>query len=157
MRCGEVMTAAVKKKSEKIDATMFDDVPVLRRKWQAALRPGEKLPRYEDVMLGSLGRLHASVLQIAGGDLSADQKGLIEGVLRDVLSPYREEDVAEVMDIVRANGGMEKIHLAFYRDTETSEKEPWSYWRLEGPGFIWNFRVLPHVHTFVNIRKLPNA
>lgn len=36
---------------------MFEDVPVLRRKWQAGLRPGEKLPRYEDVMLGSLGRL----------------------------------------------------------------------------------------------------
>jgi hypothetical protein len=91
---------------------------------------------------------------VSGGDLSADQKGLIEGVLRDVLSPYREEDVAEVMDIVRANGGMEKIHLAFYRDTETSEKEPWSYWRLEGPGFIWNFRVLPHVHTYVSVAKV---
>ena len=91
---------------------------------------------------------------ITASDLSADQKGLIEGVLKDVLSPYREEDVAEVMDIVRANGGMEKIHLAFYRDTETSEKEPWSYWRLEGPGFLWNFRVLPHVHTYVSVAKV---
>ncbi|MFH1342585.1 MAG: EAL domain-containing protein [Pseudomonadota bacterium] len=36
---------------------MFDDVPVLQRKWQAAVRPGEGLPRYEEVMLGSLGRL----------------------------------------------------------------------------------------------------
>jgi hypothetical protein len=36
---------------------MFDDIPVLQRKWQAAVRPGEKLPPYEDVMLGSLGRL----------------------------------------------------------------------------------------------------
>jgi diguanylate cyclase (GGDEF)-like protein/PAS domain S-box-containing protein len=36
---------------------MFDDVSILQRKWQAALRPGEGLPRYEDVMLGSLGRL----------------------------------------------------------------------------------------------------
>ena len=91
---------------------------------------------------------------VCGTDLSADQKGLIEGVLKDVLSPYREADVAEVMDIVRANGGMEKIHLAFYRDTETSEKEPWSYWRLEGPGFIWNFRVLPHVHTYVSVARV---
>lgn len=91
---------------------------------------------------------------ISGSDLSADQKGLIEGVLQDVLAPYREEDVAEVMAIVRANGGMEKIHLAFYRDTETSEKEPWSYWRLEGPGFLWNFRVLPHVHTYVSVAKV---
>jgi diguanylate cyclase (GGDEF)-like protein/PAS domain S-box-containing protein len=45
------------KSSGKCNTEMFDDVPVLQRKWQAALRPGEGLPRYEDVMLGSLGRL----------------------------------------------------------------------------------------------------
>ncbi len=48
---------AAKKPSGKSNTEMFDDVPVLQRKWQAALRPGERLPRYEDVMLGSLGRL----------------------------------------------------------------------------------------------------
>ena len=48
---------AARKPSGKFNTEMFDDVPVLQRKWQAALRPGEKLPRYEDVMLGSLGRL----------------------------------------------------------------------------------------------------
>ncbi|MES2194081.1 MAG: EAL domain-containing protein [Pseudomonadota bacterium] len=46
-----------KNSSGKFNAEMFDDVPVLQRKWQAALRPGGGLPRYEDVMLGSLGRL----------------------------------------------------------------------------------------------------
>jgi diguanylate cyclase (GGDEF)-like protein/PAS domain S-box-containing protein len=48
---------AAKKLSEKINTEMFDDIPVLQRKWKAALRPGERLPCYEDVMLGSLGRL----------------------------------------------------------------------------------------------------
>jgi diguanylate cyclase (GGDEF)-like protein/PAS domain S-box-containing protein len=48
---------AAKKLTGKFNTEMFDDVPVLQRKWQAALRPGERLPRYEDVMLGSLGRL----------------------------------------------------------------------------------------------------
>ena len=46
-----------KKSSKKLETEMFDDLPVLQRKWRAAVRPGEKLPRYEDVMLGSLGRL----------------------------------------------------------------------------------------------------
>jgi hypothetical protein len=55
-RCGEFMFAA-KRSSGKLSTEMFDDVSVLQRKWQAALRPGEGLPRYEDVMLGSLGRL----------------------------------------------------------------------------------------------------
>jgi diguanylate cyclase (GGDEF)-like protein/PAS domain S-box-containing protein len=48
---------AARKSPGKLNTEMFDDVPVLQRKWQAALRPGERLPRYEDVMLGSLGRL----------------------------------------------------------------------------------------------------
>ena len=31
------------------------------------------------------------------------------------------------------------------------KEQRWHFWRLEGPGFVWNYRVLPHVHTFVNI------
>ena len=46
-----------KEQTGKINAESFDDVPVLKRNWQAALRAGERLPRYEDVMLASLGRL----------------------------------------------------------------------------------------------------
>ncbi len=84
-------------------------------------------------------------------DLSADQRTLVEKVMRDVLSPYRKEDADEVMDIVKANGGMERIHLAFYQDAKMNDAQPWHFWRLEGPGFVWNYRVLPHVHTYVNI------
>jgi len=88
---------------------------------------------------------------IAFADLTKDQKTLVETVMRDVLSPYRKEDVDEVMEIVKKNGGMEKIQLAFFQDPGKKEDEPWNFWRLEGPGFVWNYRVLPHVHTYVNI------
>ena len=56
---------------------MFDDIPVLQRKWQAALRPGERLPRYEDVMLGSLGRLadHIVLLKENDGALDVSRTG----------------------------------------------------------------------------------
>jgi hypothetical protein len=66
-----------KKTSEKLNTEMFADVPVLKRKWQAALRPGENLPRYEDVMLGSLGRLadHVVLLRNDGGTLSVAHSG----------------------------------------------------------------------------------
>jgi hypothetical protein len=88
-------------------------------------------------------------------DLSKDQKKLVEKVMRDVLSPFRKEDADEVMLAIKQIGGMEKIKLAFYADNyegaRTSKEQPWSFWRLEGPGFVWNFRVLPHVHTYVNI------
>ncbi|MEY9185829.1 diguanylate cyclase (GGDEF)-like protein/PAS domain S-box-containing protein [Bradyrhizobium sp. USDA 326] len=59
---------AAKRLSEKPATEMFDDIPVLLRKWHAALKPGERLPRYEDVMLGSLGRLadHIALLKSDG-------------------------------------------------------------------------------------------
>jgi diguanylate cyclase (GGDEF)-like protein/PAS domain S-box-containing protein len=69
------MVAAKKKKSSgdasgKFNADMFGDVPVLQRKWQAALRPGEGLPRYEDVMLGSLGRLADHIVLLRNNDVA---------------------------------------------------------------------------------------
>lgn len=88
---------------------------------------------------------------IAYKDLSADQQKLVETVMRTLLGPFRKEDGDEVMQLIKANGGMEKIHLAFFRDGELAGRQRWDVWRLEGPGFVWNFRVLPHVHCFVNI------
>jgi len=91
---------------------------------------------------------------LVGRDLTADQRRLVESVMREVLSPYRREDTDEVMQIVRENGGMERLHLAFYRDRNANDNSRWHFWRLEGPGFVWNYRVLPHVHTYVNIAKV---
>jgi len=68
---------AARRSSGKLNTEMFDDVPVLQRKWQAALRPGEGLPRYEDVMLGSLGRLadHIVLLKNNDGALEVSRTG----------------------------------------------------------------------------------
>jgi hypothetical protein len=85
------------------------------------------------------------------GEMSKDQKALVEKVMRELVSPYRKEDGDEVMELVKANGGMEKIALAFYQEGKNSAAEPWTYWRLEGPGFVWSFRALPHIHTFVYV------
>ncbi len=83
-------------------------------------------------------------------DLTPDQRRLVETVMRDLMSPYRREDGDEVMDLIRRNGGMERIHLGFFR-TAGSAGNQWNFWRLEGPGFVWNYRILDHVHCFVNI------
>lgn len=84
-------------------------------------------------------------------DLTKDQMTLVEKAMRDILSPYRKEDADEVMQIIKTNGGMEKIHIAFYEDAAQNDRQRWHFWRLEGHGFVWNYRVLPHVHTYVNI------
>lgn len=113
--------------------------------------------RREAVVQGSPGEHEGSIQfrrdhpGIPASELTRDQRGLVETVMRQLLSPYRREDADEVMDIVRRNGGLERIHLAFYRDRGAPANERWHFWRLEGPGLVWNFRVLPHVHTYVNI------
>jgi PAS domain-containing protein len=65
------------KRSGKLNTELFDDVPVLQRKWYAARRPGEKLPRYEDVMLGSLGRLadHIALLKSSNASFEVSRSG----------------------------------------------------------------------------------
>jgi len=92
---------------------------------------------------------------IAYAELSKDQQGLLVATLNTLLSPFRQQDGAEVMTIIQKTGGMEKVHMAFYTEeyegAGPTKSQPWSIWRLEGPGIVWNFRVLPHVHTFVRI------
>jgi len=68
---------AAKKSSGKANTELFDDVPVLMRKWQAALQPDQSLPRYEEVMLGSLGRLadHIILLQHSNQALKVSRTG----------------------------------------------------------------------------------
>jgi hypothetical protein len=85
-------------------------------------------------------------------EFNKEQLGLVETVMRDLLSPYRKADADEAMEVVKAKGGLQKLNLAFYKTAEaTDPKRMWHFWRIEGTGFVWNFRVLPHVHTFVNI------
>lgn len=84
-------------------------------------------------------------------EMTDEQKALVENVIKSVLSPYRKEDADEVLRILRTNGGLNAMHMAFYDHTPLTESSRWTSWRLEAPGFVWNFRVLPHVHCFVNI------
>ena len=75
---------------------------------------------------------------IAAKDLTSDQKELMASVMESVLSPFRKEDVDEVMAVIKATGGMDKIFFAFYSDTyegaKTTEKQPWSFWHIGRPG-----------------------
>jgi hypothetical protein len=88
---------------------------------------------------------------IAIADLADDQKKLVEKVMHELLAPYRPEDVKEAMGCLTSGGGLDKMHIAFYKDQDIGSDEIWDIWRLEGPTFVWHFRGAPHVHTYVNI------
>ena len=90
------------------------------------------------------------------GEMSKDQQELLATVMRTLLSPFRKEDGDEVMQIIKTTGGFEKLHLGFFKEEKTKEGQ-WDFWRIEGPGIVWNFRVLPHVHCYVNISNKVNS
>jgi hypothetical protein len=85
------------------------------------------------------------------GELSADQKALVEQTLKLLLSPFRQEDVDEVLAILKEGGGLDKLHLAFYKQGDLENDKVWDIWRVEGPSFVWHFRGAPHVHAYINI------
>lgn len=88
---------------------------------------------------------------VAVGELSADQKELVASVIKVGLAPYREQDVEEAMKVLQTRGGLDSLHLAFYKKGDLGADLIWDIWRVEGPSFVWHFRGAPHVHTYINI------
>ena len=68
---------AVRAINRNENSLLAGDLTVLRRKWQAAVLPGHDLPGYEEVMLGSLGRLadHIALLKVDDDVLEVSRTG----------------------------------------------------------------------------------
>ncbi|WP_441518743.1 putative bifunctional diguanylate cyclase/phosphodiesterase [Bradyrhizobium sp. 2TAF24] len=71
------MGAVRKTIEDEVLGEAMSDMGTLRRKWFAALRPGDQLPAYEEVVLGSMGRLadHMALLQGSGDTLTIMRTG----------------------------------------------------------------------------------
>jgi len=91
---------------------------------------------------------------IAVKELSGDQKAHVQAVLATLIEPYRQSDRDRAVACLKAQGGLDECHLAFY---EQGRLRPGEYdvWRLEGPAFVWHFRGVPHVHTWVHVADDP--
>ncbi|MEQ1751751.1 MAG: DUF3500 domain-containing protein, partial [Prosthecobacter sp.] len=84
-------------------------------------------------------------------ELSADQKGLVRTVLRDLLAPFRKEDAEESMKYIEASG-FDHLHLAYYKSQDIGKDGVWDVWQIEGPNMVWFFRGEPHVHCWAHIK-----
>ena len=108
----------------------------------------EKAPGETQVQLkGMKGKFSG----VSVADFSSDQKELVKETIDVMLEPYREEDRREVHKMLKENGGMEKLHMTFYRQGDLEKDQVWDIWRLEGPALVWHFRGAPHAHTYLNI------
>jgi hypothetical protein len=74
-----------------------------------------------------------------------------------LIEPYRTADQEEVRKCLKAQGGLEKCRLAFYKSGDLGNDGVWDNWRLEGPSFVWHYRGTPHVHVWVNIADNPSV
>jgi hypothetical protein len=117
---------------------------------EAAVKPGKWKDEHGSIPVPKKG---AKLPGILFADMSKEQKELTEKLMKVLVAPYRKEDGDEVLELIKATGGMEKVAMAFYQEGTTSATKPWTYWRLEGPGFVWSYRALPHVHTFVHVNS----
>lgn len=113
----------------------------------------QKLPKESQV--GFHGT--AALPGLAVADMSPDQRALVQDVLAKLIEPYRQSDRDSVTACLKAQGGLDKCALAFYRDGDLGGDQVWDCWRLEGPSFVWYFRGTPHVHVWVNVADNPEV
>jgi hypothetical protein len=119
----------------------------------------------ELALLEELPEESAVPLQGAGGrfpgiplaELSPDQREEAQRVLRTLIDPFRQSDRDEVVAALRAQGGLDRCSLAFYREGDVGGDGVWDCFRLEGPAFVWYFRGAPHVHVWVHVADAPGV
>jgi hypothetical protein len=88
---------------------------------------------------------------IALSELSSDQRDEVRKVIADVLAPFRKEDADESLRMIERNG-LEKLHLAFYKNQDIGNDQIWDVLQIEGPSMLWFFRGAPHVHSWLHVR-----
>lgn len=94
---------------------------------------------------------------LAVTELASDQKDELQKVLLKLIDHYRQGDQDDALKCLKAQGGLDKCSLAFYREGDIGEDQVWDCWRLEGPAFVWYFRGAPHVHVWVNVADTPDV
>jgi hypothetical protein len=90
-------------------------------------------------------------------DFAADQKTELQRILKSLLDPFRQSDRNEAVKCLKAQGGLDRCHLAFYEEGDIGKDKIYDNWRLEGPSFVWYFRGRPHVHVWVNVADDPTV
>ncbi len=122
-------------------------------------------PQRELALLKRLPQEQAVGFQGAGGsfpgipvsELSADQRGEAQRIVRSLIAPFRQSDRDEVVSALVAQGGLDRCSLAFYQERDLGGDGLWDCFRLEGPAFVWYFRGAPHVHVWVNVADDPGV
>jgi hypothetical protein len=105
-------------------------------------------PIQTDIQLpGSQG----SLAGVEVATLSRESRTIGRELIDGILSTYPAEEVAYVWQCLEHNGGLERLYLSYYEDSEVDRSGQFQNFRLEGPAAVFYFRGYPHVHAFINV------
>ncbi len=96
-------------------------------------------------------KLPATGLAVA--ELDSQQKAMVGQLLEMMLRPFRAIDAEELRECLACNGGVDKLHLTFFKENDLGNDGVWNIWKLEGPAFSWYLRGSPRVHTWLNVAR----
>jgi hypothetical protein len=82
---------------------------------------------------------------------SQESRKIARELIAGILSTYHDEDVDYAWRCLEQNGGVEALHLSYYREGDPRERRAYQIFRLEGPAAVFYFRGYPHVHAFINV------
>lgn len=88
---------------------------------------------------------------IPAWEMTSDQRNHMFNIVKDLLSPFREEDRKEASDMIQNQ--LSDTHIAFYKNEDVGDDAMWDTWQLEGPQLVWYFRGDPHVHAWVHVKE----
>ncbi|HEX4804091.1 MAG TPA: DUF3500 domain-containing protein [Myxococcaceae bacterium] len=115
---------------------------------QQRLALQETSPIQTDIQLqGSQGSFAG--VQIAA--ISSQSRAIARELIDGILSTYPAEDVAYALQCLEHHGGLERLYLSYYEDSEVDRSGQFQNFRLEGPAAVFYFRGYPHVHAFINV------
>jgi hypothetical protein len=126
--------------------------------WYQALRANEVYQmldgkqRAAALLDKSRGENGLETVALSGKKEGLDGIRVVRKVIADLLAPFRKRDADEALKHVEA-GGIDNLHLAFYKGENIGDDEVWDVWQLEGPNMISYFRGKPHVHAWLHIRE----
>ncbi len=82
----------------------------------------------------------------------------VEDTINMILAQYPADDVDYAWQCMNANGGIERMHLSYYRDSEGDGGScQYQTYRIEGPASVFYYRGYPHLHAFFNVAMDGNA
>ena len=84
-------------------------------------------------------------------EIRPEGKAIVRDLVERILSTYPPDDVTYARECLSAGGGLDALHVSYYRHGVDGDIPEGQVFRVEGPGAVFYFRGYPHVHAFLNV------